>query len=105
MTQNEIYKKVKEHSKFKELVKKRGAFVKRLSLLIFIFYFIFILAIAFYPKVLGVTVGGSLITVGIVLGIFIIVLSFLVVGIYTKKANFEFDTLVAQIKQDIRLDV
>ena len=42
-----------------------------------------------------------MITVGIPVGIGVIVISFLLTGIYVKKANHEFDAILNRLKDDV----
>lgn len=65
-----------------------------------IVYYAFILTIAFSPETLGKSMGGVM-TIGIPIGIMIILFSFIMAGIYTKRANGEFDDLVRKIKEDV----
>lgn len=48
-----------------------------------VIFFAFILAIGFYPDILGYKIGPSSITLGIVCGVGIIVIAILSTGIYT----------------------
>lgn len=98
----EVYKRAKSSPKFSELVKRRDDYALVLSVVIFIAYFLFILLIAFRPESLGESVGDSVVTIGIVMGVSIILLCIVLSGLYVKKANKEFDALVDEIKEDAR---
>ena len=52
--------------------------------------------IAFAPKLLGTPIGGGVMTVGIPVGLFVIVSAFVLTGIYVHRANSEFDRLTRQ---------
>ena len=66
-------------------------------------YFAFILTIAFDPSFLGTRISpDSVTTIGIPIGMLVIVFAFLLTGIYTKKANSEFDDLANKIKNSIK---
>jgi len=101
---HEIYTKVRNNPKYVELVKKRSSFTWRLSFLIFIVYYTFIMIIAFNPSILGKTIGNGVTTVGMPIGFAMIILCFLLTGLYTRRANKEFDKLTDEIKEDIRFD-
>lgn len=89
---SDIYQKIKDHPDFHSLVAKRKSFALNLSVIVLVMYFGFILLVAFAPGVLAQPVTqGSVMTWGIPLGIFIIITSFLLTGIYVKRANTEFD--------------
>ncbi|HLB06458.1 MAG TPA: DUF485 domain-containing protein [Alphaproteobacteria bacterium] len=85
---------LKDDPRFAELVRRRRRFVWTLTGLMLAVYFGFILIVAFAPGVLGTPLGpGTLVTVGIVVGVGIIVFAFLLTGLYVRRANREFDRL------------
>jgi len=90
---------IKNNPKFQKLVKERSAFAWKLSIAMLVVYYAFILVIAFSPATLGASMGGIM-TVGIPIGIAIIVFAFALTGIYVKRANGEFDELTQQIKDE-----
>lgn len=90
---------IKNNPKFNELVKKRSRLAWSLSAVILAVYYAFILVIAFDPEVLGTSMGGIM-TVGIPVGVAIIVIAFALTGVYVKRANTEFDALTQQIKEE-----
>jgi len=93
---------IKEDNSYKELVSKRGRFSIKLTLIMLFVYFSFILTIAFKPSILSTPISSSsVITVGIPLGVFVIVLAFVLTGIYTYKANGEFDELSRKIDENL----
>ncbi len=95
--------KVQSNPKFKELVRKKTSLGWQLSLVMLVIYYGFILVLAFNPHSLGTPIAqGSVITIGIPIGIFIIVSAFLLTGIYVRKANSEFDALNQQIVEEAR---
>jgi uncharacterized membrane protein (DUF485 family) len=65
-------------------------------------YYAFIMTIAFAPSTLGASLSGGVTTIGIPIGIAIIIIAFALTGIYTKRANSEFDDLINQVKEDIK---
>lgn len=62
-----------------------------MSLVIFIAYYAFVLGVGLFPEVLGYRLGPSSITLGIILGIFLIALCIIATGLYTFLANTYFD--------------
>ncbi len=68
------------------------------SLLILFIYFAFILLIGFRPRVLGIYLYDSYITVGIVLGLSIIIFSIFLTFAYTLIANNYLDKLKDKLK-------
>ena len=99
----ELVEKIKNDPNYKELVSKRSSFAITLSVLMLVVYFAFILVIAFAPSVLGTPLAeGSVTTIGIPIGMIVIVFAFVLTGIYTKRANGEFDDLANKIKESVK---
>lgn len=93
-----LFKKIYADPEFHELEQKRGRFSWLLAAIVFLTYFTFILIIAFAPEIFAIPVfEGGVITWGIPVGLFVIVLSFLLTGVYVYRANGEFDHLTKDI--------
>ncbi len=91
---------IKNDPNFQELVSKRSRFAWTLTVAILIVYFAFILLIAYSPDTLGTPLSSDTVTsVGIPVGVAIIVFAFALTGIYVRRANTEFDELTAKIKE------
>ena len=100
--QMESIKRIEQNPKFKELVRKRSGFAFLLSGLMILFYFSFILTVAFAGEWLGTPIGGSVITIGIPLGLVVIFSAFILTGIYVGRANTEFDRLTKEIIEETK---
>jgi len=101
----ELVEKIKANPDYQELVSKRSSFSIKLSVAMLVVYFTFILTIAFNPSVLGTPMSAdSVTTIGIPIGIAIIVFAFVLTGIYTSRANGEFDDLANKVKNSIKED-
>jgi uncharacterized membrane protein (DUF485 family) len=99
---NDIAAKVRANPKFAELVATRNSLSLKLTIATLVLYYGYILLIAFDPKFLGSKIGAGVMTLGMPVGLVVIVLSFLIVGIYVRKANAAFDTLTAQIVEETK---
>ena len=99
MTKEQI-EQIKNNPKYQELVTKRSKFAWKLSIIMLLVYYAFIMTIAFSPETLGTKIGDGVITVGIPVGIAIIFISFVLAGIYVNRANGEFDDLTQEIKDE-----
>ncbi|MCC3705373.1 DUF485 domain-containing protein [Rouxiella badensis] len=98
-----IYQKVESNPRFKELVQKRSRFAWLLSGITLLLYVAFIFLIAFEPGWLGTPLyAGATITRGIPVGVGLIVISFVLTGIYVFRANGEFDRLTADIIREVQ---
>jgi uncharacterized membrane protein (DUF485 family) len=93
-------KEILESEKFKDLVKKRLRVSLSLTALILIVYFGFILTIAFYKELLAIKIG-EYITLGLPVGIGIIIFAWLLTGVYTRWANRHYDKAVRELRNEI----
>ncbi len=94
----QYYQRIYDDPKFHELEIKRGKFSWCLALVMLVNYYTFILIIAFSPDTFATPLSeNTVITWGIPIGILVILISFLLTGIYVWRANKEFD----QIRQEL----
>jgi uncharacterized membrane protein (DUF485 family) len=99
----EIVERVKNDPNFKKLVSERSRFAWKLTIAMLFVYFAFILTIAFNPGALGAPLSGDTVTtIGIPVGMAIIVFAFALTGIYVRRANSEFDDLTRKIKDKVK---
>lgn len=97
----EEMKRIRSHPAYEELVRKRTSFGIVLSIIMLIIYFGFVMLVAFNKAFLATPIGTGVTTIGIPLGVFVIVSAFILTGIYVRRANSEFDALTRQISEDI----
>ena len=83
------YKSIEQNPKYQELVRRRRTLSLTLSAIMMVIYFGFILVVAYLPGVLGQHLGTGVTTIGIPIGILVIVAAFILTGIYVRKANAE----------------
>ncbi len=93
-------KEILESEKFKNLVKKRLTMSISLTALMLIVYFGFMLTVAFYKDFLSIKIGEH-ITLGLPIGIGIIVFAWLLTGVYTRWANQKYDKSVRELRNEI----
>src|SRR6476620_3595105 len=91
------HEKIEQDPNYQELVRRRSSLGWTLSLIMLIIYFGFILLVAYAPKFLGMPLGTGVMTIGIPIGLFVIVSAFLLTGIYVSKANSKYDPLIRKI--------
>ena len=68
-----------------------------LTIAMMIVYYGFILLVAFNKPLLATKVGEGVITMGMPLGIGVILFTIIVTNVYVRRANSEFDDLTAKI--------
>ncbi len=88
--------RIRSNPQFIELVRTRKKFGWTLTIIMLVIYYGFIALVAFAPSVIGQKVAGS-ITLGLPLGIAVILSAIVLTGIYVWRANGEFDDLSRQI--------
>ena len=99
---DDFTQKVLRDPAFQELERKRNRLGWTLTAFILVVYYGFILMVAFSPATLATPLGGMTMSIGLPLGVGIIVLSILITGIYVRRANSEFDTLTNKIKENLK---
>ena len=87
--------RILESPAFAELRARRRRFSSILTVLMLVIYYGFILAIAFAPQWLAIRVDG-VITLGIPLGLGVILSAIVLTGVYVRRANGEFDALTVE---------
>ena len=94
----QFYQQIYNDPRFHELEKKRGIFSWLLAFMMLTIYYTFILIIAFSPETFATPLSDdSVITWGIPIGLLVIIISFLLTGLYVWRTNKEFD----QIRQEL----
>lgn len=103
MSNNTIYQQIEDNVHFRELVQKRQRFATILSAIVLIIYVAFILLIAFASDWLSTPLHTETnVTRGIPIGIGIIVISFILTGVYVWRANGEFDRLNKAVMHEVK---
>jgi uncharacterized membrane protein (DUF485 family) len=88
---------IQKNPKYQQLVTERRSLGLWLSAAMCVIYFGFILLVAFAPGFLGASLTGGVTTVGIPIGILVILSAFALTGFYVNRANGTYDTLTQQI--------
>lgn len=96
------YERIRNNPKFKQLVEARSRLAIQLSVAMLVIYYGFIVLVAFAPGFLGTTLGAGVTTIGIPIGIFVIVSAFVLTGIYVGRANTTFDQLNNEILREVK---
>lgn len=100
----DICQQIENNAHFRELVETRQRFAALLSIIMLIVYVGFILLIAFAPGWLGTPLyPGTSVTRGIPIGMGVIVISFLLTGVYVWRANGEFDRLTRAVLREVKV--
>jgi uncharacterized membrane protein (DUF485 family) len=96
------YEDIKRNPKYQQLVHERSSFGWTLSIIMLVIYVGFILLIGYAPKFLGTPIGSGVMTIGIPIGLAVILSAFILVGIYVFRANATYDSLIRDIVEESR---
>ena len=95
-----IVEKINNNPKYQELKAKRNRFGWTLTIIMLIVYYGYIALIAFNKAFLAQPIGSGVTTLGIPLGMGVIIFTIIITVIYVRRANTEFDALNKQIIRD-----
>ena len=95
-----IVAKIEANPKYRELRRKRTAFGWTLTLLMLVVYFGYIALIAFNKQFLAQPIGNGVTTLGIPIGMGVIIFTIVITAIYVHRANGEYDKLTAEILEE-----
>lgn len=95
-----IVAKIEANPKYHELRRKRTTFGWMLSVVMLVVYFGYIALIAFNKPFLAQPIGSGVTTVGVPIGIGVIIFTIVLTGIYVRRANAEYDKLTAEILEE-----
>ncbi|RAI59113.1 DUF485 domain-containing protein [Roseicella frigidaeris] len=93
--------RILDNPKFQELVRSRSRFAWTLAGIMLGIYLAFIFLVAFAHDLMAARIGSGVTSVGIVLGLVVIVAAFLLTGLYVQRANGRFDALTRDLQREI----
>jgi uncharacterized membrane protein (DUF485 family) len=98
MANEPMIERIRRNPKFHELARRRARFTWTLFAIAMILYYCLIITVAFRPDWLRIPLAnGAMTTVGWPAGAAVIVLTWLLAGIYVRRANSEFEALKDEI--------
>ena len=92
--------RIEANPKYHELKRKRSSFGWLLTILMLLVYYGYVGLIAFDKELLAKPLGAGVTTLGIPIGLGVIVFTVLITGLYVRRANSEYDRLTAEILKD-----
>ena len=95
-----MVERVQRNPKYQQLKQARSRFGWTLAILMLIVYYGYIGLIAFDKEFLARPLGAGVTTIGIPIGMAVIVFTIAIVGIYVRRANSEYDALTRDILED-----
>src|SRR5262245_47791907 len=100
MTNQTVQQRIRQNPKFAELVARRTRFALVLSLFVLVPYYSFMMVVAFNPALLHQTFGEGVVTIAWPLGAVLVIGSWLLTGIYIRRANGEFDEMTQDVLKE-----
>lgn len=97
---SEMYARIRENPKFKELVSKRERLAWTLTGIVLVLFFGLFLTVAFNPAVLAIKLGDSYVTTGLLIGLIQFIFFWILTAVYVRRANSEFDVLTADLLRE-----
>jgi uncharacterized membrane protein (DUF485 family) len=95
-----VVARIRANPKYQLLKAKRSTFGWWLAALMMVVYYGYIALIAFNKEFLAQPLGAGVTTIGVPLGMGVIVFTIVITGIYVRRANGEFDRLTKEILED-----
>ena len=95
-----MVERIQRNPKYQQLKSTRGRYGWTLAILMLIVYYGYIGLIAFDKEFLARPLGTGVTTIGIPIGMAVIVFTIAIVGIYVRRANSEYDALTRDILED-----
>lgn len=99
-TRDPMAARISAHPKYLELRRNRNRIGGWLTLLMLVVYYGYISLIAFDKAFLAQPIGAGVTTLGIPIGLGVIVFTIVITLAYIRRANNEFDRLTAEIIKD-----
>ena len=97
---NDLTARIASDPNYQELKSKRSRFGWWLALAMMVVYYGFILLVAFDKPFLATRLGSGVTTIGMPIGLGVIVFTIVITAIYVRRANSEYDTLTDQIAKE-----
>ena len=95
-----VVARIQRNPKYQELKSRRNRFGWTLAILMLVVYYGYIALIAFDKEFLAQPMGSGVTTIGIPIGMAVIVFTIVIVGVYVRRANSEYDALTREILKD-----
>jgi uncharacterized membrane protein (DUF485 family) len=97
----DLTRRIAANPKYQELKAKRTSLGWWLALAMMIVYYGFILLVAFNKPFLAQRLGDGVTTIGMPIGLGVIVFTIVITGIYVRRANTVFDRLTDDIAKAV----
>lgn len=100
MNATDLTARIAGNPKYQQLKTRRSRLGWWLAGAMMVVYYGFILLVAFDKPFLATRIGAGVTTIGMPIGLGIIVFTIVITAIYVRRANSEYDTLTDQIAKE-----
>jgi uncharacterized membrane protein (DUF485 family) len=98
---DDLVARLKANPRYHELVQRRTRLGWVLTIITLVIYYGYVLLIAFDKELLATKVGHGVMTWGMPIGLFVILFTVVITGLYVRHANGTYDELTEQIKREV----
>ncbi|MGE5866151.1 MAG: DUF485 domain-containing protein [Rhizobacter sp.] len=98
--QPDLTSRIANDPRYRQLKSRRTRFGWWLTLSMMVVYYGFILLVAYNKPFLSTRLGDGVMTIGMPIGLAIIVFTIVITGVYVRRANGEYDALTEQIAKE-----
>ena len=95
--EEDLVAKIVRDPRYQELKSKRSSFGWTLTIAMLIVYYGFIVLVAFDKERLFKRIGEGVTTLGMPIGVAVILFTIIITAVYVRRANAEFDRLSAEV--------
>jgi uncharacterized membrane protein (DUF485 family) len=93
--------RIASHPSYQKLKARRSSFGWWLTAAMMVVYYGFILLVAFNKPLLASRLGEGVTTLGMPIGLGVIIFTIVITGIYVRRANSEFDRLSEEVNAGV----
>ena len=98
---DDLVRRIASHPAYQELKRKRTGYGWWLTIAMLVVYYGFIVLVAFNKPFLAQKLGAGVTTVGMPIGLGVIVFTIVITAVYVRRANSEFDALTDQVVKGV----
>jgi uncharacterized membrane protein (DUF485 family) len=99
--EDQLVQRIASHPDYQKLKADRTRFGWTLAVLMLIVYYGFILLVAFNKPFLAQRLGDGVMTVGMPVGLGVILFTVLITVVYIRRANADYDALAERIQKAV----
>lgn len=99
--EDDLVRRIANHPKYQQLKSTRTSLGWWLTAAMMVVYYGFILLVAFDKQFLAQRLGAGVTTLGMPIGLIVIVFTIVITAFYVRRANGQFDALSDQIAKEV----